>query len=128
MKEPIRITTIKSRLSFTAQMLNDCYFFEMSDGVYNLYSSGNVLLAEKLETQKAFSFTLGPLVWSVDKDFVITPELAHGNWQSDVVGTLFPRPSIHDAEDEGTFHATAGGHVPEKPEKKANTAKSASGY
>ena len=128
MKEPIRITTIKSRLSFTAQMLDDCYFFEMSEGKYNLYSSANVLLATDLISGKAFSFPLGPLVWSVSDDFVITPELAHGNWQSDIAGTLIPIASTHDAEDEDTFHAQAGGHVPEKPAKKAKTAKYASGY
>jgi len=126
MKQPITIDNVSgNKHSFTAQMLKDCYFFEMPNGKYSLYSGANVLLAKDLNTGEGFSFTLGPLVWTVDgRTFSITPEQGGGNWKTDIIGNLLPsHPSDHDAEDEGSFAATAGGHVPED-KKKA----SASGY
>lgn len=124
MKQPITVDQVSSKKhSFTAQMLEDCYFFQMPNGTYNLYSSGNVLLAQDLTSGEPFQFTLGPLVWSVDNSFKITPDTAKGNWVTDIVGNLVPiRPSDHDAEDEGSFAAAAGGHVPEDKKKASASA------
>ncbi len=122
MKQAITINLVKSHHLFSKQMLDDCYFYEMKDGSYNLYSNANVLLAEGLHTEDMFSFTLGPFVWVVD-DFVINPQQASGKWQTDIEGNLVPiNPSNGEAEDEGSFSAQAGGHVPEE------TAASASAY
>lgn len=124
MKQPITIDKVTgNKHTFTAQMLQECYFFQMPNGNYNLYSSGNVLLASDLKSEEPFSFTLGPLVWSVDNSFKITPDAATGNWVTDIVGNLLPaRPSDHDAEDEGSFAAAAGGHVPEDKKKASASA------
>ena len=112
MKQPITINKVRSVHIFSTEMLEDCYFFEMEPRKYNLYSSANVLLKEDLEDGVPFSFTLGPFVWGVS-DFHITPDFAHGDWESNTDGSLIPikRPSDHDADDEGSFTAQAGGHV-----------------
>ena len=114
MKQPITINKVNSHHTFTALMLDDCYFFQMPNGNYNLYSSANVLLKEDLKSGEDFSFTLGPLVWSVS-NFVIDPQSASGSWITDIKGNLIPiRPSDHDSDDDGSFSAQAGGHVPEE--------------
>jgi hypothetical protein len=128
MREPINIDkvhSIRGRV-FNMKMLEGCYFFPMEQETYNLYNKDNTLLASDLKSGQDFTFNLGPFIWKVNNfkitPFQIIPALASGNWTVDVEGNLIPVPrGPHDAEDEGSFQAQAGGHL-------EKTAASASAY
>lgn len=121
MSEPIVINLVSSRQAISQQMLDNCYFFEIEDGKFSLFSAANVLLKECLETCHDFDFNLGPFNFAVS-NFVISKTggpigkgHARGDWEANKPGLgRIPRPSIHDADDEGTFQAQAGGHGQDK--------------
>lgn len=102
-------------------MLSGCYFYRIEDETYSFFSKADVLLAEGVKSGKDFEFNLGPFTWVV-RNFSMTEQQASGNWVADVprLRSIKPPPD-HDAEDEGSFTAQAGGHADE-------TAVAASGY
>lgn len=114
MKPPITIDQVDSLHDFSRKMLKGCYFYMTGGDTYGLYSKYDEELAVDLRSGHDFEFTLGPFKWAVN-DFVIDTQAASGLWVSDLprVRVLKP-PTDHDTEDEGSFAAQAGGHVPEE--------------
>ena len=114
MKPPITINQVDSIHDFSRKMLKGCYFYPTGNDTYGLYSKFDEELASDLRSGEDFEFTLGPFTWGVNEFFIDT-ELATGRWVSDLptIRILKPPPD-HDAEDEGSFAAAAGGHVPKE--------------
>ena len=126
MAEPIVIDVVNSTKEISQQMLDKCYFYEMEDNKYSLFSAANVLLKKDLKTDHDFNFDLGPFTFSV-WNFHISKAggldgkgHAKGNWEANRWGAVSLKPSqgAGDADDEGTFQAQAGGHGQEIPERK----------
>ena len=124
MKSPITIDKVDSIHDFSRRMLRGCYFYPTGGDTYGLYSKFDEELATDLRSGEDFEFTLGPFTWGVNSFFIDT-EAAQGEWVSDLptLRSLRP-PNDHDAEDEGSFQAAAGGHVPDEPEENAAAASS----
>lgn len=123
MAEPIVINFVSSTKEFSQQILDNCYFYEIEDDTFSLFSAANVLLQEGLQTNQDFGFDLGPFHFDVTK-FVIAKTggpvgkgHAHGEWESNRRRILpIKPPRSGDADDEGSFQAQAGGHgqIPEQ--------------
>lgn len=117
MAEPIVINLVSSNKEISQQMLDNCYFYEMEDDTFSLFSAANVLLKEGLKTKQDFSFDLGPFNFGVTK-FEISKTggptgkgHAHGTWEANKRRLLpIKPPGPGDADDEGSFQAQAGGH------------------
>lgn len=125
MAEPIVIDGVSSGKEISQQMLANCYFYEMEENKYSLFSAANVLLKKDLKTDHDFHFDLGPFtffVWNfhISKTGGIEGKgHAKGNWLANRPQILpIKPPGTGDADDEGTFQAQAGGHGQEIPERK----------
>lgn len=120
---PIIIGEVVSGKLLNQQMLEGCYFYEMEKNVFSLFSKADVLLAHGLKNKQGFQFNLGPFIWEVGNDFAIDSKGASGTWSADVprVKSIKP-PTDHDAEDEGSFQAQAGGKGGGADEKTAAAA------
>ena len=109
MANPIVIGAVLSGKELFQQMLDGCYFYEIQNNRFSLFSKADLPLAAGLRSGRDFEFTLGPFTWSVTK-FVIDSNKATGSWSADIPRLLSVKgPTIDDAEDEGTFVAQAGG-------------------
>ncbi len=109
MANPIVIGAVLSGKELFQQMLDGCYFYEIQNNRFSLFSKADALLAAGLRSGRDFEFTLGPFTWSVI-NFVIDSNNATGSWSADIPRSLSVKPpNDHDAEDEGTFVAQAGG-------------------
>lgn len=122
MAEPIVIDLVSSNKIISQQMLDNCYFYEMEDDTFSLFSAANVLLKDGLKTGQNFSFDLGPFNFGVTK-FEIAKTggragkgQAKGQWEANRRGLVPIKPlGPGDADDEGSFQAQAGGHgLPEQ--------------